>query len=555
MPPFIKNILSHKNAPLYALIALLLFVLIVRLISFNLYPLMSTTEARYAEMSRKMLELNEWIVLYYYDYNTPFWGKPPLSFWASAVTMWLFGVNEFGARFAPFIFGLLCCALFFVWIFRRNDGESWALRPIACALILSTTGLGFVAMGAVMTDEALLFCVMLCMISFWRCVVVGDSSLQGVANAKAIQKNEVDCYANADSRNDNKGKKTNTQKIFGYLFFVGLGLGLLAKGPLIFVLVGLPIVAFIIVLRFFAPHAKILSLKNLPFFSGTLLMLLIALPWYIAFEVKSDGFLEYFIIGEHFKRFLVSGWEGDLYGTAHAEPLGTIWWFFFISFLPWSIVFLGFVAKKIYGFFKIRKDFRVQDLALDSAQIAILKTPANIENIYLALWILMPLCFLTFSRNILEAYTLPCAPAFCILMANFIFGAGVNFRRRIWLLPLSLMLIVCVFLASGKLDSLVDSRHQKDIFTRWDGQGRLIFLDSKPSFSGYFYAHKSGKKPFKDEFLSLKSPEVEAILSATDSHQKICIAMKERDYLKNKERFGNFSPIVAKKEWILLKNY
>ncbi|MGX3043746.1 ArnT family glycosyltransferase [Helicobacter sp. T3_23-1056] len=509
-------------------------------------------------MSRKILELNEWIVLYYYDYETPFWGKPPLSFWASAASMWAFGVNEFGARFAPFFFGLLCCGLFFAWIFRRNDGESWALRPIACAVILSTTGIGFVASGAVMTDEALLFCVMLCMISFWRCCV-GNLTL-GVGNSFLTQDTRITDNFNESSLRCARSETISTKQskdlpknnhitLFGYLFFVGLGLGLLAKGPLIFVLVGLPISAFLFIVRCFTPYTQILHLKNLPFFSGTALMLLIALPWYIAFEVKSEGFLEYFIIGEHFKRFFVSGWEGDLYGNAHSQPIGTIWWFFFISFLPWSVVFLGFVAKKIYGFFKIRKDFGVRDLAMDSARIA--PNPANIENLYLALWILMPLCFLTFSRNILEAYTLPCAPAFCILMTNFIFGTKGKFSRGIWLLPLSLMLILCAFLASGKLDSLVDSRHQKDIFTRWDGEGRIIFLDAKPSFSGYFYAHQSAKKPFKDEFLSLKSPQISAIL---DSNEKICIAMKERDYLKNKERFGNFAPIVAKKEWILLKN-
>ncbi len=107
-------------------------------------------------------------------------------------------------------------------------------------------------------------------------------------------------------------------------------------------------------------------------------------------------------------------------------------------------------------------------------------------------------------------------------------------------------------MASGKLDSLVYPRHQKDIFTRWDGEGQIVFLDAKPSFSGYFYAHQTAKKPFKDEFLSLKNPQISTIL---DSNEKICIAMKESDYLKNKERFGNFIPIVAKKEWILLKNY
>lgn len=520
-----RNLLKHKNT--YTLIALLLFILIVRLVSLSFYPLMSTTEARYAEMSRKMLELNEWIMLYYYDYETPFWGKPPLSFWASAGTMWLFGINEFGARFAPFLFGLLCCGLFFLWHFRRKESENKILRPLACAIILSSTGIGFVASGAVMTDEALLFCVMLCMISFWKCANSACGSVLGSAT-KAIQKSNA---------------------IYGYLFFVGLGLGLLAKGPLIFILVGLPIIAFIIALRFVqkfggqnAQNTQIIRLKNLPFFSGTLLMLLIALPWYIAFELKSNGFLEYFIIGEHFKRFFVSGWEGSLYGAAHSQPIGTIWWFFFISFLPWSVVFLGFIAQKIYGFCKIRSDFVTR----------IAQNPQNIENLYLILWIIMPLCFLTFSRNILEAYTLPCAGAFCIMCANFIFGAGEKFRRRIWLLPLALMLIVCAFLASGKLDSLVDSHHQKDIFTRWDGEGRLIFIDAKPSFSGYFYAHQNAKKPFRDEFLSLKDPKIDGIL---DSGEKICIAMKENDFNKNKEKFSGFNPIVAKKEWILLKNY
>ena len=621
-----SNLLNRKNAPLYALIALLLFIFAVRLISLSFYPLMSTTEARYAEMSRKMLELNEWIMLFYYDYETPFWGKPPLSFWASAVSMWLFGVNEFGARFAPFFFGVMSCALFFLWGFRREVGESKALRPIACAVILSSTGIGFVASGAVMTDEALLFCVMLCMISFWKCAVVGNSPLgmqfrtcenfgdfadsksslnpqnshkykSHTANTRIVDSNKSDSAESKNGESTNlpqqtiegiavevaeflpnfecetrlgvcehskfgkspqdapkselqKGNVQNrTQKPFGYLFFIGLGLGLLAKGPLIFVLVGLPIVAFIITLRFapkfgFAPHARVLRLKNLPLISGTILMLLIALPWYIAFEVKSSGFLEYFIIGEHFKRFIVSGWEGDLYGTAHSQPIGTIWWFFFISFLPWSLVFLGFIAQKTYSFCKIRGDF--------GGRIVMLKNPQSIENLYLILWIVMPLCFFTFSRNILEAYTLPTAPAFCILCVNFIFGAGERFRRWIWLLPLALMLILCAFLASGKLDSLVDSRHQKDIFTRWDGEGRLIFIDAKPSFSGYFYAHQSGKKPFKDEFLSLKSPEIAEIL---DSNEKICIAMKESDFNANKERFGNFHPIIAKKEWILLQNY
>ena len=53
-------------------------------------------------------------------------------------------------------------------------------------------------------------------------------------------------------------------------------------------------------------------------------------------KLRTPGFLEYFLLGEHFKRFLVSGWEGDLYGTGHARPFGIIWIYWLGAFLPWT---------------------------------------------------------------------------------------------------------------------------------------------------------------------------------------------------------------------------
>ena len=65
--------------------------------------------------------------------------------------------------------------------------------------------------------------------------------------------------------------------------------------------------------------------KSVPWVSGTLLMLALALPWYVLAENKTPGFLDYFIVGEHWKRFVIKGWQGDLYGNAHSETPGTIW--------------------------------------------------------------------------------------------------------------------------------------------------------------------------------------------------------------------------------------
>ncbi len=69
----------------------------VRLATLGAYPLMDSTESRYAEIARKMLETGDWLMPQF-DYGVPFWGKPPLSTWLSAASMAIFGVNEFAAR-------------------------------------------------------------------------------------------------------------------------------------------------------------------------------------------------------------------------------------------------------------------------------------------------------------------------------------------------------------------------------------------------------------------------------------------------------------------------
>ena len=73
-------------------------ILLLRLLGLGVYPLMDTSEARYAEMARKMVELSDWVTPMF-DYGVPFWGKPPLSFWTQAASMTVFGTNEFAARF------------------------------------------------------------------------------------------------------------------------------------------------------------------------------------------------------------------------------------------------------------------------------------------------------------------------------------------------------------------------------------------------------------------------------------------------------------------------
>jgi len=97
--------------------AALAIVALVRLLTLGLYPLNDTTEARYAEVARKMLELNDWITPWY-DYGVPFWAKPPLSTWLTAISLKLFGINEFAARLPYFLLALLIAWIVWDWVAR-----------------------------------------------------------------------------------------------------------------------------------------------------------------------------------------------------------------------------------------------------------------------------------------------------------------------------------------------------------------------------------------------------------------------------------------------------
>ena len=85
--------IKSSNKYLIAIVSLI----ILRAYLNSAIPLMDKTEARYAEISRIMVETNNWIVLQI-DYGIPFWAKPPLSTWLSASSISLFGLNEFFVR-------------------------------------------------------------------------------------------------------------------------------------------------------------------------------------------------------------------------------------------------------------------------------------------------------------------------------------------------------------------------------------------------------------------------------------------------------------------------
>lgn len=85
-------------------------------------------EINFAESAREMIVTG--------DYSRvrinfePFWEKPPLFFWMQSVSMHLFGINEFAARFPNAICGLVTLITFFIIGSKYKDekfGWIWAI--------------------------------------------------------------------------------------------------------------------------------------------------------------------------------------------------------------------------------------------------------------------------------------------------------------------------------------------------------------------------------------------------------------------------------------------
>ena len=424
-----KHLCSRNSASW--LWGVLLFSGVVRLLSLGAYPLFDNTESRYAEIARKMAMNNNWITPQF-DNNLAFWGKPPLSIWATALSLKVFGSNEFAARFSSFLFALGIVWLVYRLAMKRQNKD----YAVTTAVILSTTVLFFVAGGSVMTDPALAFGTTLSMTAFWL-AMHGEGS---------------------------------THRFWGYLFFVGLAIGLLAKGPIAIVLTAIPIILWI-----FGKKQWASFWQRLPWLGGSLLTIAIALPWYWAAERATPGYLEYFIIGEHWKRFTESGWKGDLYGTGHSHLRGTIWLYWFLATFPWGFAFIGIM---------LRGGRRAVGLLRDDWLT------------YLVLWAAAPMLFFTLAGNILWTYVLPGIPAFALLLAELLKSAKnssppAKFRWSPF--PIALVTpVVFTLLLLFFPSVLVLGKTQKDEVASYltvspEPTSKLIYFGDRP-YSAEFYS-------------------------------------------------------------------
>lgn len=450
----------------WEIVAALSAIFCIRLVTLPLYPLLDKTEARYAQIAQLMLQSRNWITPLI-EPGVPFLAKPVLSVWLTAISFQTFGINDFAARLPSFL--ILIATTWMVFSLGRSCRDAETGGVAAC--VFSSTALGFYFGGTVMTDPALLLGVTLAMYGFWSALA-----------------------------------QPTAHRIYGYLLFIGMAVGVLAKGPIGFVLPGISIAAFVAYQRNWKQ-----VWRKLPWFKGTALAVLLVVPWYVLAEMRSPGFLHYFIIGEHFERFVTPHWEGSLYEPGRPHAKGTIVLYFLIAALPWVAVFAISMLKGS------RRGGWLNKQALSTPWTS-----------FLLCWLFGAIALFFFASNILLSYAATSIPPFALLTAQAL-PSSLNRKKVIGLVVVS-MLVPVLFLAcviAGRIEPyspMLRSRYGiVSAFNAAAGGARndLYYVVNKP-YSADFYSHGRAKRlEHVDDVVKLMNDPTHYFAMAEDLYEQL----------------------------------
>ncbi len=252
-----------KHSEIFTVLGLILLCYFVFFFNIGNYALMDVDETRYVSMARDMFNTKDFLTLYLN--GEYFFEKPPLYFWGECLSFALFGhVSEFSARFPVALYGTLCTFLMY-FIGKKVVSRRYG---VISAVILATT-MEFVMLAKfAILDIVVTTCI-------------GFSVLFGFLTQFVQEKNV---------------------KYFWWLFYIFSGLAVMAKGIPGFVV---PFGTMFFVVIFNKSFKKIF--KPQYFIVGTLLFLLIVLPWHIVmFKMHDPLFFNEYIMKHHVNRFFSS---------------------------------------------------------------------------------------------------------------------------------------------------------------------------------------------------------------------------------------------------------
>lgn len=351
-------------------VALILIALALWLAGLEQRALWDPDEGRYAEIPREMVASGDWTTprlndLLYFE-------KPPLQYWATAAAYALFGQHNWTARLWVALTGLGGVLLAFYAGVRLLN-----LRAALYAAAVLASGVLYFGLAHINTlDMGLSF--------FLETVVFGFAiGLRREASA-------------------------HERRLWIHVAWAAAGLAVLSKGLIGLVLPLGALVGYSLLYRDFTIWRKMSPL------TGGSLLLLIAVPWFVAVARANPDFMQFFFVHEHFTRFLTT--------QHHREQP---WWFFgpvlVLGALPWT----GPMLVSMWRALADREGAGFRPFG------------------FLAVWVIVVFSFFSVSGSKLVPYILPVFPALALLGARYLDEAPLPRVSR--LLCLSAMVPAVAF--------------------------------------------------------------------------------------------------------------
>ncbi|MGD1858015.1 MAG: ArnT family glycosyltransferase [Leptolyngbyaceae cyanobacterium] len=323
--------------------------------------LFDETEPLFAEAARQMYATGDWITPYF-NGATRF-DKPPLVYWGMALCFHIFGVGEWGVRLPSALAaaGLTGFVFYTLQRFGYPQIQLTTTSKKHAFILAAVVG----AISTALNPQTIV----------WARTGVSDMLLSGCMGAALL------CFFWGYAKGGQAG--------WYYGFYTFVGLAVLDKGPVGAVIPGL------IVFVFAAYLGQIRTLlKEIRLLRGSLLTLLLTVPWFVAVTaIHGQTYIDSFFGYHNYERFtdVVNG---------HAAP----WYFYFavvaVGFLPWSPA-LPFAMARLrpwaIGYW--RKQPRENQLGL-----------------FALIWFLSIFCFFTAAVTKLPSYVLPLLPAAAIMV-------------------------------------------------------------------------------------------------------------------------------------------
>jgi hypothetical protein len=328
---------SYKQAYFWLLITIVALILFIRLGSPDIYIL---DEAKNAQCAREMLLRNDLILPTFNNQLRT--DKPPLHYFFMILSYKMFGISAFSARFFSVIMGLL--TLLITYFYTKKFVNSHV--AFFSVLVLATSTHFLFEFRLAVPDPYLIFFLTLGLFSAYTWIQ---------------EKHPLQLYIAA----------------------VSFGLAILSKGPIAIILPGLCLLIWIMWQK------KWKQIMNKHFWFALILIVIIALPWYILVHKASNGLWTKDFFEEHnFDRF-INIKEG--HGGFFFIPV----LFLLIGLLP----FMTFIGELI----KNRR------LVLNDSFMK-----------FSALVVIVTITFFCISKTKLPNYPMPCYPFAAIVLGHFI---------------------------------------------------------------------------------------------------------------------------------------